>query len=200
MEVKKAPITVYVEVTPNPTTLKFVASEELIPHGGALEFEDPESPVGVSPIAEKIFNLPFVDGIFIASNFIAVSKNDVVEWDMVQMELREQVQTMLNDGVAVYLQEGLEAKPESHSEEVREADFTDDEKKVADILDEYVRPAVEGDGGRIDLRSFKEGVVTVTLRGACSGCPSSMQTLKGGIEGLLKEMVPGVQEVVAEEL
>lgn len=200
MEVKKAPVTVYVESTPNPTTLKFVASEMLIPNGGALEFEDPDSPVGVSPIAEKIFNLPFVDGIFIASNFIAVSKNDVVEWDMVQLELREQIQEMLNSDMEVYRKDGLAANQEVQQEEVKETNFSDDEKKVADILDEYVRPAVEGDGGRIDLHSFKDGVVTVTLRGACSGCPSSMLTLKGGIEGLLKEMVPGVKEVVAEEL
>ena len=200
MEEKKAPISVYVEATPNPGTLKFVASELLIPNGGALEFEDPDAPAGISPLAEKLFNLPFVDGIFIASNFVAVSKNDVVEWDLVQLELREQIQEMLNSGIEVYKKEGLEEQKEQRKEQVNEADFSEEEKKVADILDEYVRPSVEGDGGAIDLHSFKDGVVKVTLRGACSGCPSSMVTLKDGIENLLKQMVPGVQEVVAEEL
>ena len=200
MEEQKIPYSVYVETTPNPATLKFVASQLLIPNGGALEFEDPEAPVGVSPIAEKLFNLPFVDGVFIASNFIAVSKNDVVEWDLVQLELREQIQEMLNGGTKVYREENLEASKEQVQEQRKEADFTVEEKKVADILDEYVRPSVESDGGAIDLHSFKDGVVTVTLKGACSGCPSSMITLKGGIENLLKQMVPSVKEVVAEEL
>ena len=200
MEEKKIPYSVYMETTPNPATMKFVADQELIPNGGALEFEDPDSPKDVSPIAEKLFNLPFVDGIFIASNFIAVSKNDVVEWDLVQLELREQIQHMLNSGVEIYRGEGIEQSEQHVEEQKREADYTEEEKQIADILDEYVRPAVAADGGAIDLASFQDGVVKVNLRGACSGCPSSMMTLKGGIENLLKEMVPGVKEVVAEEL
>ena len=107
---------------------------------------------------------------------------------------------MLNLGTEVYRKEGLENQKEQIQEQKKESDFTEEEKKVADILDEYVRPSVESDGGAIDLHSFKEGIVTVTLKGACSGCPSSMITLKGGIENLLKQMVPGVKEVVAEEL
>ncbi len=188
------------EVTPNPATLKFVASELLIPNGGTLEFEEPDAAAGISPLAEKLFNLPFVDGIFITSNFVAVSKNDVVNWDLVQLELREQIQEMLNSGTEVYVKEGLGVQTGQRHEQTKVADFSEEEKKVADILDEYVRPSVEGDGGAIDLHSFKDGVVTVTLRGACSGCPASSITLKSGIESLLKQMVPGVEEVVAEEL
>ena len=167
-----------------------------------LEFRSPEETEGVSPLAEKIFNLPFVTGVFISSNFITVTKNDVVTWDLVQLELREYIQEFLNeDGRVVYADAPAQALADANERASTHAEAkSEDDRKIIQILEEYIRPAVEGDGGHIAFRSFSEGVVTVTLRGACSGCPSSMITLKQGIENLLKHEVPGVREVIAEEL
>jgi Fe-S cluster biogenesis protein NfuA len=199
---KRPPITVYAESTPNPLTLRFVASRMLVPDGRMLEFRKAEEAEGVSPLAEKVFNLPFVDGVFISGNFVTVTRNTNVDWDLVQLELREYIQEYLNtDGRVVNEDAPAQALADANERAVTHADAaSDDDKQIISVLDEYVAPAVAGDGGHIAFRSFRDGVVTVSLRGSCSGCPSSMVTLKGGIENLLKQMVPGVREVVAEEL
>lgn len=198
----RPPVSVYAEMTPNPATMRFVSSRMLVHDGRLLEFRTPEEPVGVSPLAEKVFNLPFVTGVFISSNFVTVTKNNVVTWDLVQLELREYIQDYLNtDGRVVYDHAPAQALADANERATTHSDAkTPDEEKIVRVLEEYIRPAVEGDGGHIAFRSFEEGVVTVTLRGACSGCPSSMVTLKQGIENMLKHEVPGVREVVAEEL
>jgi Fe-S cluster biogenesis protein NfuA len=199
---KRAPVSVYAESTPNPLTLRFVASRMLVPDGRMLEFRKAEEAEGVSPLAEKVFDLPFVDGVFISGNFITVTRNGAVDWDLVQLELREYIQDYLNtEGRVVNDDAPAQALADANERAVTHADATsEDDKKIVSVLDEYVAPAVAGDGGHIAFRSFKDGVVTVSLRGSCSGCPSSMVTLKGGIENLLKQMVPGVREVIAEEL
>ncbi|MEZ4738812.1 MAG: NifU family protein [Flavobacteriales bacterium] len=201
-QVKRPPVSVYAESTPNPATMRFVSSRMLVHDGRLLEFRTPEEPVGVSPLAEKIFNLPFVAGVFLSSNFITVTKNNAVTWDLVQLELREYIQEYLNsDGRVVYEDAPAQAMADANERASTHAPAKgpDDEKIIA-ILEEYIRPAVEGDGGHIAFKSFEDGLVTVSLRGSCSGCPSSMVTLKQGIENLLKHEVPGVREVVAEEL
>ena len=199
---KRPPVTVYAEMTPNPATMRYVANRLLIPDGRMLEFLKPEDAEAVSPLAEKIFNLPFVTGVFISGNFVTVTKNDSIDWDLVQLELREYIQEYMNE-------DGRVVNADAPSQELADANeramthtepLTEEDRKIVSVLEEYIRPAVEADGGHIAFRSFKEGIVTVTLRGSCSGCPSSMVTLKGGIENLLKQMVPGVREVVAEEL
>jgi Fe-S cluster biogenesis protein NfuA len=196
------PASVYAEMTPNPMTMRFVANGQLLPEGRMLEFRTLEEAEGISPLAEKVFSLPFVNGVFIASNFITVTRNEAVEWDLVQMELREYIQDLLNqDGRVLYEDAPAQELAQANARAVSHVAPTGEEdRRIIEVLDEYVRPAVEGDGGHIAFRSFKDGVVTVTLQGSCSGCPSSMVTLKGGIENLLKQMVPGVMEVVAEEL
>ena len=198
----RPPVSVYAEMTPNPATMRFVSSRMLVNDGRLLEFRTPEEPVGVSPLAEKVFNLPFVTGVFISSNFVTVTKNNAVTWDLVQLELREYIQEYLNtDGRVVYDDAPAMALADANERATTHSEAkTPDEEKIVRVLEEYVRPAVEADGGHIAFRSFDEGVVTVTLRGACSGCPSSLVTLKQGIENMLKHEVPGVREVVAEEL
>ncbi len=193
---------VYAESTPNPLTLRFVADRLLVPDGRMLEFRKAEEAEGVSPLAEKVFNLPFVDGVFISGNFVTVTRNNAVDWDLVQMELREYIQDYLNeDGRVVNDDAPAQALADANERAVTHADaVTDEDRRIIDVLEEYVAPAVAGDGGHIAFRSFRDGVVTVSLRGSCSGCPSSLVTLKGGIENLLKQMVPGVREVVADEL
>ena len=202
MEVKRPPVTVYAEMTPNPATMRYVASRVLLEEGRMLEFRMLEEAGGVSPLAEKVFALPFVTGVFVSGNFITVTKNEAVDWDLVQLELREYIQEYLNtDGRVLYEDAPAQALAEANGRATsHSAPLGEDDRRIVEVLDEYVRPAVEGDGGHIAFRSYKDGVVTVTLQGSCSGCPSSMVTLKGGIENLLKQMVPGVREVVAEEL
>jgi NFU1 iron-sulfur cluster scaffold homolog, mitochondrial len=199
---KQPPVTVYAEQTPNPATMRYVASKMLVPDGRMLEFRSPEEVQDVSPLADKVFNLPFVTGVFISGNFITITKNDVVTWDLVQLELREYIQEYLNtDGRVVNEDAPAQSLADANERAVTHVEPTDDiERKIIQVLDEYVSPAVAGDGGHIAFRSFKDGVVAVDLRGSCSGCPSSMVTLKGGIENLMKQMVPGVREVVAVEL
>ncbi|MBX2979716.1 MAG: NifU family protein [Flavobacteriales bacterium] len=199
---KRPPVSVYAEMTPNPASMRYVSSRLLIQDGRLLEFRTPEEPVGVSPLAEHIFNLPFVTAVFVSNNFITVTKNNAVDWDLVQLELREYIQEYLNtDGRVVYEDAPAQALADANERASTHADAkSPEDEKIIRVLEEYIRPAVEGDGGHIAFKSFNEGIVTVSLRGSCSGCPSSMVTLKQGIENLLKHEVPGVREVVAEEL
>jgi Fe-S cluster biogenesis protein NfuA len=182
--------------------MRFVSSRLLVQDGRLLEFRSPEETAGISPLAEHIFNLPFVTGLLISSNFISVTRNTSVTWDLVQLELREYIQEYLNsDGRVVYEDAPAQALADANERASSHADASGPEdEKIIRLLEEYVRPAVEGDGGHIAFRSYQHGVVTVSLRGSCSGCPSSMVTLKQGIENLLKMEMPGVREVVAEEL
>jgi Fe-S cluster biogenesis protein NfuA len=197
----KVPVTVYAEMTPNPKTMKFVCNKYLLVPGDSAEFTSMAEAKGHSPLAEELFNFPFVKGVFLASNFVTISITDNMSWDFVQMELREFVKDHLQDGKEVLIKmptpKPVETKTEDGPAKIYEPTEYDD--AIKDLLDEYVRPAVENDGGAIDFRSFDAGKVTVVLRGACSGCPSSTATLKGGIETLLKQHIPAVTEVVAEE-
>lgn len=195
------PITVYVEMTPNPTTMKFVANKYLLMTGDSVEFTSYADTKGYSPLAEALFEFPFVKGVFIASNFITITKNESISWDFVTMELREFVKNWLADGKDVLIQ--MPAPKQAVTEDnkpVKNYEPSEYDDAIRALLDEYVRPAVENDGGAIDFVGFEAGTVTVALRGACSGCPSSTATLKGGIENLLKQHLPEVQEVVAESL
>lgn len=195
------PITVYAEITPNPSTMKFVANKYLLLTGDSAEFTTAADAKGFSPLAEELFNFPFVKGVFIASNFVTVTKNEALSWDFVTMELRDFIRTYLAEGKEVLIQmpapKPAPAKAESGpAKEYAPSEYDD---AIRGLLDEYVRPAVEGDGGAIEFRNFEDGIVTVVLKGSCSGCPSSTATLKGGIENLLQQHLPEVKEVVAEE-
>mgnify|MGYP003393854382 CR=1 FL=1 len=196
-----APVSVYAEATPNPATMRYVVNRELLPDGRMLEFRTSEEAEGVSPLAAKILNLPFADGVFIGGNFITVTKNEVVSWDLVQLELREYIQEYLSKDGRVLNGDASTATVQKAEERAvaHTAAANEEEEKIVTILDEYVAPAVANDGGHIAFRSFKDGVVTLQLQGSCSGCPSSLVTLKGGIENILKQMMPGVKEVVALE-
>jgi Fe-S cluster biogenesis protein NfuA len=198
----QVPITVYVEMTPNPSTMKFVANKYILITGESVEFTSKAEAKGYSPLAEELFNFPFVKGVFLAANFVTISKNDSISWDFVAMELREFVKNWLADGKEVLIQMPAPKATVSANNDQPVKTYLPSEydDAIRSLLDEYVRPAVEGDGGAIDFVGFEEGIVTVALRGACSGCPSSTATLKGGIENLLKQHLPEVKEVVAESL
>ncbi|MBP9152115.1 MAG: NifU family protein [Flavobacteriales bacterium] len=196
---KTIPYSVYAETTPNPTTMKFVANRVLLEQGLA-EYTGMDEAKG-SPMAMKLFSFPFVTGVFIQSNFITVMKSDMISWEDVVMELREFIRDYLNSGGAVVteLVEGTyQTDEEIAATSVHTQPSTDLEQQIIAILDAEIAPAVAQDGGNITFKSFENGVVSVVLRGACSGCPSSKVTLKNGIETLLKNRLPGeVTEVVA---
>lgn len=185
---------VFSEMTPNPMVMKFVSSHKLI--DGFVEVKSREESVDV-PLGEAIFNrFPFVKEIFISENFVALTKNVSVEWHEVMVEVR--------DFISDYLQEGGKISnitPQKHdkpAENIINREYTQNEQKISDILDEYVAPAVAGDGGKISLIEYDEASKTarMLLQGACSGCPSSTATLKGGIENLLKQFLPELVENV----
>ena len=190
-ETKRA-VSVYTESNPNPNSLKFVANFMLMPEGISRDFPSIET-ASEAPLAKELFsNFDFITGVFYMNNFVTVTKKEAIDW----FEVKGSVQH--------FIKEWLEADKKIITEEItddidKELTGNDTEAKIKGVLEEYIKPAVEMDGGAIKLSSYKEGVVTVTLQGSCSGCPSSTITLKNGIENLLKRMVPEVQEVVAEE-
>ena len=148
-------------------------------------------------------NLPFISKVFIASNFVAISKTDIIEWEDVIHQLRDMIGDFLNNNGKVILvskEENSEVEKKNNTSletpDIKSLEGID--AQIASILDEYIRPAVESDGGAIHFQSYNEGKVKVVLKGACSGCPSSTMTLKSGIETMLKDMLPGkIQEVEA---
>ena len=192
------PVTVYAEMTPNPSTMKFVANKYLLISGDSVEFSSSADAKGYSPMAEQLLQFPFVKNVFVAANFVTITKTDNVPWDFITMELREFVKDWIADGKDVLIQMPAPKPATEVSGEIKEYTPSEYDDTIRGLLDEYVRPAVENDGGAIEFLGFNEGTVTVAMRGSCAGCPSSTATLKGGIENLLKSHLPEVKEVVAE--
>jgi Fe-S cluster biogenesis protein NfuA len=188
-------ISIYTEMTPNPETMKFVANKLLYP-GKSIDFPE-EGTAGPSPLASELFGFPFIKAVFIASNFVTLTKTPETEWSDVIPAVREFLKGYLEENKAVVNEEEVAAMKPQGGEEI-ELNESDVVKRIKELLDNYVRPAVEMDGGAIQFRSYDDGVVNLMLQGSCSGCPSSMITLKAGIEGMMKRMIPEVKEVVAE--
>ena len=189
-------ISIYTEMTPNPETMKFVANKLLYP-GKSIDFPDMES-AKPSPLATELFGFPFIKAVFIASNFVTLTKTSETEdWQDVIPSIRQFLKDYLEEGKVVINEEELAAVKQTSSNEVS-ADDDGIVKRIKELLDNYVRPAVEMDGGAIQFKSYDAGTVNLAMQGSCSGCPSSMITLKAGIEGMMKRMIPEVKEVVAE--
>lgn len=194
----QVPVTIYAEMTPNPTTMKFVANKYLLISGESVEFTSLQEAKGYSSLAEALFQFHFVKGVFIAANFVTITKNENIGWDFITMDLREFIRDWITEGKDVLIQMPAPKIPEAKEETQKVYAPSEFDEAIVSLLDEYVRPAVENDGGAIEFRNFDNGVVTVALKGSCSGCPSSTATLKGGIENLLKSHIPEVKEVIAE--
>ena len=189
-------ISIYTEMTPNPETMKFVANKLLYP-GKSVDFPD-EASAKPSPLAQRLFTFPFVRSVFIASNFVTLTKtNETDDWQDVIPTIKQFLKEYLEEGKVVVNEEELATVKSESSNEVN-ADDDDVVKRIKELLENYVKPAVEMDGGAIQFKSYEEGKVNLMLQGSCSGCPSSMITLKAGIEGMMKRMIPEVKEVVAE--
>lgn len=188
-------VSIYTEMTPNPETMKFVANKLLYP-GKSIDFPD-ETTAGPSPLAKELFAFPFIRSVFIASNFVTLTKTGDAQWDDVIPTIREFLKSNLEEGKEVINEAEVPVK-KTGGDNIVNDDDSDVVKRIKELLENYVKPAVEMDGGAIAFRSYNDGVVNLMMQGSCSGCPSSMITLKAGIEGMMKRMIPEVKEVVAE--
>jgi Fe-S cluster biogenesis protein NfuA len=190
----KKVVTVYAESTPNPASMKFVLNNNILDEG-SIEYLNKEQAKNC-PLALQLFSFSGISSVFISANFITLSKTSTIDWYEFVPILREFVKTYFESDQPVFtgpFTQVADAKIE-HTKTTSQI-----ETKIVEMLDEYVKPAVEQDGGAIHFKSFEDGKVTLTLKGACSGCPSSTITLKNGIETLLKQFIPEVTEVIAEE-
>ena len=186
---KKQPVTVYGETTPNPAALKFVVSKMLTKN--AIEFKNIDQ-TGASPLAKELFKFPYVKEIFIDENYISVTKYEINEWQEITLELRSFIKQYIENGGTVLDENFIQAVTAEEDTKAKEFDNLDvTSQQIINILEEYVKPAVQADGGNIAFDSYNEAdkTVKVILQGACSGCPSSTFTLKSGIENMLKSML-----------
>ncbi len=199
------PVTIYAESTPNPSAMKFVCNMMLLDEG-VVEYNNPAE-AAACPLAQQLFTFTGVKGVFITANFITITKAPDIDWFEITGILREFIRGYLAGGEKLFISNPFKNTVKDHTIPAKEEQLATSgeaaensviEKQIIQMLDEYVKPAVEQDGGAIHFRSFNNGVVTVALKGSCSGCPSSTVTLKAGIENLLKQLVPEVTEVVAE--
>ncbi len=197
--VTKSPVMLYTEQTPNPESLKFVTNRMI--YKGTADFREESLAQEWSPLATSLFTLPYVKGVYICNNFVTITKEFNYQWNDIMLKLKEFIKSYIEEEKEI-VKEGFAEVMEKIEEEYLMSQYSGDDatlvKKIKDLIDTYVKPAVEMDGGNIEFKSFDQGIVTVILQGSCSGCPSSTVTLKAGIEGMLKRMVPEVKEVVSE--
>jgi Fe-S cluster biogenesis protein NfuA len=188
-KIKKQPITVYAETTPNPAALKFVVSRMLTKQ--AIELKNIDE-TAVSPLAKELFKFPYVKEVFIDENYLSITKYEVNDWQEITLELRTFIKQYIENGGTVLDETLISTAAEQESIKTENFDKLDvTSQQIINILEEYVKPAVQADGGNIAFNSYDETTKTVqvTLQGACSGCPSSTFTLKSGIENMLKSML-----------
>lgn len=196
---KKIPVTVYGETTPNPSVLKFVANKLLTK--SAIEFKNIDE-AQPSPLAIELFKFPYIKEVFIDENYISLTKFDSYSWDEVTVEVRSFIKEFIENGGTV-IDESLFTQTKAHEQQQEQyfenLDVTS--QQIVNILEEYVKPAVQSDGGNITFENYDDTSkrVTVTLKGACSGCPSSTFTLKNGIENMLRQMLNN-NEIIVEAL
>lgn len=186
---KKQPSTIYVEATPNPSVLKFVSNKILTKT--PAEFKNIDE-TAASPLAKELFKFPFVKEVFMDENYISITKYAVTEWDEVTAEVRSFIKVYIENGNTVIDETLVQQMPQNEKNQEAYFDTLDTtSQRIINILEEYVKPAVQADGGNIAFESYDETDkrVKVILQGACSGCPSSTFTLKSGIENMLKDML-----------
>ena len=177
------------ESTPNPATLKFLPGQTVMEVGTA-DFPSPEA-AGNSPLAQRIFAVEGVSGVFFGNDFVTVTKTDAVDWD--------HIKPAILGAVMEHFQSGQPVIDTGHAPASGHADHSGEDAEIVgqikELLDSRVRPAVAQDGGDITFQGFRDGVVYLNMRGSCAGCPSSTATLKHGIENLLRHYIPEVTEV-----
>ena len=180
------------EDTPNPETLKFMPGENVL-STGTFDFSNKESSK-ISPLASRLFNVDGVSRVFLGLDFISVTKDSSLDWNALKPSILTAIMEHYSSGFSVLNEDAL------NKSELNDVEDTETVKQIKDLLETRVRPAVAMDGGDITFCSFEEGVVTLQMKGACAGCPSSTATLKMGIENMLRHYIPEVTEVRAAEL
>lgn len=189
----------YTEETPNPEALKYVTNRML--YRGIADFKEKDLAAEWSPMANSLMELPYVKSVYFNNNYVTITKEFNYEWAEIMLRLKEFVKTFIENGGDI-VKEGFSEYNEKVLADQNATQFSGEEgdiaRKIKELIDMYVKPAVEGDGGNIEFKAYEKGIVYVVMQGSCSGCPSSTVTLKSGIEGMLKRMVPEVQEVVQE--
>ena len=197
--ITKSPVMLYTEETPNPEALKYVTNRML--YRGIAKKKKKELAAAWSPMANTLMELPYVKSVYFNNNYVTITKEFNYEWAEIMLKLKEFVKNYIENGGAIVL-EGFAEYAEKIAAEQNATQFSGEDgdiaRKIKELIDMYVKPAVEGDGGNIEFKSYEKGKVYVVMQGSCSGCPSSTVTLKSGIEGMLKRMVPEVQEVIQE--
>lgn len=194
-----SPVMLYTEQTPNPESLKFVTNRML--YRGTADFREENLATEWSPLATSLFGLPYVKGVYITNNFVTITKEFNYEWADIMLKLKDFIKSYVENGGEVVKEGFAEAQEKLQSDRMAQQFSGDDGElalRIKELIDTYVKPAVEMDGGNIEFKAFDKGKVYVTMQGSCSGCPSSTVTLKSGIEGMLKRMVPEVEEVIQE--
>jgi Fe-S cluster biogenesis protein NfuA len=176
------------EATPNPATLKFLPGRPVL-ESGTLDIRDKET-AAQSPLAQRLFDVPHVSGVFYGADFISITK-DGGDWQQIKPAVLGAIMEHYMNGEPLL---AADSAAEATDEFFDDAD-ADTVATIKDLIETRVRPAVAGDGGDITFKGYKEGVVFLHMKGACSGCPSSTATLRHGIQNLLRHFVPEVQEV-----
>lgn len=194
----KPQVLIYTEATPNPNSMKFVVNFELVPEGVSFDYATPAEalqPEKNSPLAVELFGFDWVERVFLSYNFVTVTKVESVGWEEVLFEAKLVIRQYLEAG-----KKALTPAAARSQADAPETPDTETVQKIKAVLEQYVQPAVEMDGGAIRFHAFDEatGTVRLLMQGSCSGCPSSTLTLKSGIENLLTRLVPEVQQVEAE--
>ncbi|MDC3120810.1 NifU family protein [Candidatus Pelagibacter sp.] len=176
---------VQTEVTPNPNSLKFLPGKQ-VSNSGPYEITNKDQIN--NELVKNILSVSGVEGVFLGKDFISVNKSDQIKWDEVKHIVISFINDFYSDGKEFVIDKNIKQE---------ELDLDEIEKKIVQILDQKIRPAVARDGGDIKFKEFKDGVVKVQLQGSCSGCPSSTMTLKKGVQNLLCHYLPEVKEVIA---
>jgi Fe-S cluster biogenesis protein NfuA len=198
--VTKSPVLLYTEQTPNPESLKFVTNRIL--YKGTADFREENLAKEWSPLGSVLFEMPYVKGVYITNNFVTITKEFNYDWAEIMLKLKEFLKNYIEEGGVIVNEGFAEAMAELEQKDISAKGYSESDTEIVqtikNLIDQYVKPAVESDGGNIEFKSYDAGKVFVILQGSCSGCPSSTVTLKSGIEGMLKRMVPQVTEVIAE--
>jgi Fe-S cluster biogenesis protein NfuA len=181
------------EATPNPATLKFLPGKVVMPEG-TFDARDAAG-AAASPLAQRLFEVPGVAGVFFGHDFVTVTKGEG-EWQHMKPAILGAIMEHFMSGAPIVVDRGAGIEAEAGEEFFDPADAPTVET-IKELLETRIRPAVAGDGGDITFRGFKDGVVYLNMKGACSGCPSSTATLKHGIQNLLRHFLPDVREVEA---
>ena len=197
--ITNSPVMLYTEQTPNPESLKFVTNRML--YRGTADFKSVELAGEWSPLAAALFEFPYVKHIYICNNFVTISKEFNYAWEDIMLKLKDFLKNYVEEGSEIVKEGFAEALEKMEVAEGENQSYSEDDAeivaKIKELIETYVKPAVEMDGGNIEFKSYNKGVVSVIMQGACSGCPSSTVTLQSGIEGMLKRMIPDIKEVVA---